>query len=77
MQYIIDNKGIASEKAYPYTSGTTGVDGDCVTPQVAVATIGDYTDVPAGSDTALIAALNDAPVSVAIEADEASFQVGE
>lgn len=68
-QYIIDNKGIGSEAAYPYT----GQDGTCKTVP-AVATITGYTDVPANSDNALMTAIAQQPVSIAVEADQASFQ---
>jgi len=39
-----------------------------------VATITGYSDVPAGSDTALMAAIAVQPISVAVEADQNSFQ---
>jgi cathepsin L len=68
-QYIIDNNGIGSESAYPYT----GTDGTCQTVP-AVATITGFTDVQTNSDTALMTAVAQQPVSVAVEADQASFQ---
>jgi C1A family cysteine protease len=69
-QYIIDNKGLAAETAYPYTAK----DGTCKTGLTSIATISGYGDVPANSDTALIAAIAVQPVSVAVEADQNSFQ---
>jgi C1A family cysteine protease len=68
-QYIIDNKGICSEASYPYTAA----DGTCkkCTP---VATISGFKDVPANSETALLTAIAQQPVSVAVEADQSSFQ---
>jgi KDEL-tailed cysteine endopeptidase len=68
-QYIIDNNGIGSEASYPYQ----GTDGTCKTVP-SVATITSYTDVPADSDTALMTAIVTQPVSVAVEADQSSFQ---
>jgi C1A family cysteine protease len=70
-QYIIDNKGICSEAAYPYK----GVDGKCKsTTCTPVATITGYQDVPANSETALMTAVAQQPTSVAVEADQSSFQ---
>jgi hypothetical protein len=67
---IIDNKGIGSEASYPYTA----TDGTCKTVP-SVATITGYTDVPANSQTALETAIVQQPISVAVEADQASFQL--
>jgi cathepsin L len=69
-QYIMDNKGIAAESAYPYTAK----DGTCKTGQTSVATITGYKDVPVNSQTALETAVTQQPVSVAVEADQNSFQ---
>jgi len=68
-QYIIDNNGIGSEASYPYTAA----DGTCKK-VASVATIKSFTDVPSGSDTALMTAIAQQPVSIAVEADQASFQ---
>lgn len=68
-QYIIDNKGICSEASYPYTAE----DGTCK-PCTPVVTISKYQDVPSNSETALLAAIAQQPVSVAVEADQSSFQ---
>jgi C1A family cysteine protease len=67
---IIDNKGIGSEASYPYTAQ----DGTCKAVP-SVATITSYTDVPANSETALETAIVQQPISVAVEADQASFQL--
>jgi len=71
-EYIIANGGITSETNYKYTAR----DGQCNTTKAkaVVAKISGYTDVKTMSDTALIAAVNVGPVSVAIEADQACFQ---
>ncbi|RYE97637.1 MAG: C1 family peptidase, partial [Methanobacteriota archaeon] len=69
--YIIKNKGICTEAAYPYKA----VDSTCKASSCTSAvTISSYKDVPVRSETALVNALASQPVSVAIEADQASFQ---
>jgi len=67
--WIIKNKGIGSEASYPYTAR----DGTCQNVP-SVSTISGYKDVPQGSEDALMSALNLKPVSIAIEADQSSFQ---
>ena len=69
-QYIIDNKGITTEAAYPYT----GADGTCKKKVSAAATIASFVDVTINSDQALMTAIAQQPVSVAVEADQNSFQ---
>jgi len=69
-QYIITNGGICSESAYPYTASQ----GTCQSTCSKVATISSYVDVPASNEAALLQALAKGPVSVAIEADQQSFQ---
>ena len=70
-QYIIDNKGITTEAAYPYTAS----DGTCVAAGKPVAaTLSGYKDVPANSEVALETAIVQQPVSVAVEADQNVFQ---
>jgi len=69
-QYIISNKGITSESSYPYTAEQ----GTCQTSVESVATISSYTDVPALNENALLQAVAQQPVSVAIEADTEAFQ---
>jgi C1A family cysteine protease len=71
LRSIIDNKGIGAESDYPYTAK----DGTCKTGVTPVATITSYTDVPANSETALETAIVQQPISVAVEADQASFQL--
>jgi KDEL-tailed cysteine endopeptidase len=68
-KWIIQNKGIGSEASYPYT----GVDGTCKTVPT-VATLSKFTDVTAGSEAALGAALNSQPISIAIQANQIGFQ---
>lgn len=70
-QYIISNGGICSEQAYPYQAQ----DGTCASSSCqSVATISGFTDVPTNSDSALQSAIVQQPVSVAVEADQSSFQ---
>jgi len=68
--YIIANKGIGSEASYPYTAR----DGRCQSVP-SVSTISGFKDVAQGSEDALMTALNARPVSIAIEADQSSFQL--
>ena len=70
-KYIIDNGGITSESNYPYN----GVQGSCnqAAADKPVAIIHGYKDVGA-TDAELMAALAQQPVSVAIEADQSTFQ---
>lgn len=67
-EYIIKNGGLGSEESYPYT----GQAGECKTVD-SVAKISGYKDVKHTEDD-LKSALNQGPVSIAIEADQAGFQ---
>ena len=70
-QYIIDNKGITTEAAYPYTA----TDGTCASKGKPVAaTLSGFKDVAANSEAALETAIVQQPVSVAVEADQSVFQ---
>jgi cathepsin L len=72
-QYVIDNKGLTTDKAYPYTA--TGPN-TCVAKGLPVAAMASgFKDVPTNSQTALMTAVVQQPVSVAIEADQSSFQL--
>jgi len=72
-QYVISNAGIDTEESYPYTA--TGPN-DC---QYSASNIGDtisnFQDVTSGSESALMTAANQQPVSVAIDASNNSFQL--
>ena len=71
-QYIIDNKGVTTEAAYPYTAQ----DGTCVAKGKPVAArLSGFKDVPTNSEAALMTAVSQQPVSVAVEADQAVFQM--
>jgi len=71
--FVINNKGLASEAAYPYTA----TDGICskTKSKTVVAHITGYEDVPSNSEADLLKAVAMQPVSVAIEADQKSFQL--
>jgi len=73
-EFIIKNKGLCSESSYPYKA----VDGTCKksscsnVPQSAIT---GYKDVTVNNDNALATAVAQQPVSVAVEADQSSFQM--
>jgi C1A family cysteine protease len=71
-QYIIDNKGLTAESEYPYTA--TGPNKCLATGDPVYARISTYKDVPANSEVALLSAIAQQPVSVAVEADQNAFQ---
>jgi len=75
-QFVIDNKGICAEADYPYKA----VDEKCQTTCTNVATISSFVDVffdakNPNNETALMAAVQLGPVSIAIEADQPIFQL--
>lgn len=71
-EQIIKNKGITTEAAYPQTA--TGPNKCKAAGKPIAATLSSYTDVTPNSDTALMTAVAQQPVSVAVEADQSSFQ---
>jgi hypothetical protein len=71
-QYIIDNKGLTSGSIYPYTA--TGPNKCVASGDPVYARISSYKDVPANSEVALLSAVSQQPVSVAVEADQNVFQ---
>ena len=68
-QYVIKNGGICNETSYPYTA-QQGTCNSCV----PVAKISSYVDVTANSSVALMTAVVQQPVSVAVEADGLDWQ---
>jgi len=67
------NGGVCSESAYAYTAKAGSCkDSTCGT---HYAKPSSYTDVATNSESALMSALNKQPVSVAIEADQSTFQL--
>ncbi|WOL19367.1 senescence-specific cysteine protease SAG39-like [Canna indica] len=69
-EFIIKNGGLTTEAKYPYG----GVDGTCRSPTSAAAAISGYEDVPANDEGALMKAVANQPVSVAIDAGGSGFQ---
>jgi len=71
-EWAISNKGVCSESAYPYQAKK----GDCSDKSCThYATPKSFTDVATNNADALMSALAKQPVSVAIEADQSSFQM--
>ncbi|KAG8365531.1 hypothetical protein BUALT_Bualt18G0114800 [Buddleja alternifolia] len=71
-EFIISNHGLTTESNYPYE----GSDGTCNSKKESsrVAKITGYEDVPANSESALMKAVANQPVSVAIDASGNDFQ---
>ncbi|KAJ4729660.1 Senescence-specific cysteine protease [Melia azedarach] len=71
-EFIQKNNGITTEANYPYE----GVDGTCIAKKEAnhAAKITGHEDVPANNEKALLKAVANQPVSVAIDAGESAFQ---
>jgi len=76
--WVAKNGGICNEADYPYTSGTTKTAGTCdqssCTKNANVAPK-SHTDVQKNSDAAMMSALAQQPVAIAIEADQKDFQL--
>jgi len=75
-QFVLDNKGICAEADYPYKAK----DEKCVKTCKSVSTITSFADVDFDEkkptdETALMAAVQLGPVSIAIEADKPIFQL--
>ena len=68
-QYIIDNDGICSESEYPYVAQQEQCE-DCKTD----VTISNYSDIERNDEKILKRAVSHQPVSVAIQANQPSFQ---
>ena len=75
--WIMKNNGLCTESDYPYVSGTTMKAGTCQTSckNVGGSDIIKYVDVEPNSDLAMMTAVAQQPVSVAIEADQREFQL--
>ncbi|KAI0495917.1 hypothetical protein KFK09_022224 [Dendrobium nobile] len=73
--FIIKNGGITTEANYPYL----GTNGTCNTQKAATAeaaaTIKGYEDVPTNNEFALMQAVANQPVSVAIDANSSDFKL--
>lgn len=77
MKWIGKNNGLCSESSYPYVSGETHTNGPCqhTCSNVAGSDVISVSSVPPKSESAMMSALVKNPVSVAIEADQSSFQL--
>ena len=75
--WISKNGGLCSESSYPYTSGTKKTSGTCMKTCSLIygSIIDSFEDVTPNSDIAMMSALVNQPVSIAIEADQKEFQL--
>lgn len=75
--WIMKNGGLCSEDEYPYSSGTTEKSGTCDNSCEVVygSEIVSYMNVIPSSDSQMILAIVQQPVSIAIEADQREFQL--
>ena len=75
--WIEKNGGLCMEDDYKYVSGTTKVGGTCQTTCQVVpgSVVKSFVDVTPNSDDAMMTALTNQPVSIAIQADQSSFQL--
>ena len=71
-QYVVSN-GLTTEVAYPYTA--TGPNACVASGKPVAVTARGFKDVPTGSEVALMTAIAEQPVSVAVEADQSVFQL--
>ncbi|CDY37672.1 BnaA04g19960D [Brassica napus] len=67
--YIIQNRGIASEKSYSYQ----GSDGRCRSNAIPAAQISSFQSVPSNNEWALLEAVSRQPVSVSMDASGDGF----
>merc|ERR1712127_383325 len=71
----VEEHGLCTESAYPYTSGE-GVRGTCKSSKCTTAVkVKGFKDVPSKDEDALKTAVATQPVSIAIEADKSVFQL--
>jgi len=71
------NGGVCSEADYPYVSGTTKTSGTCSDSSCKNSAFApsSFTDVASNSDDAMMSALAQQTVAIAIQADDISFQL--
>ncbi|CAL5018208.1 unnamed protein product [Urochloa decumbens] len=69
-KFIIKNGGLTTESNYPYSAQ----DGQCKAGSNSAATIKGYEDVPANDEAALMKAVANQPVSVAVDGGDMTFQ---
>lgn len=75
--WINKNDGLCSEEDYPYVSGTTQTEGTCekTCKVVTGSSVKSYVDVTKRSEQNMLIALSKQPVSIAIQADQKTFQL--
>eukprot|EP00596_Hydrurales_sp_CCMP1899_P002769 CAMPEP_0119038462 /NCGR_PEP_ID=MMETSP1177-20130426/7420_1 /TAXON_ID=2985 /ORGANISM="Ochromonas sp, Strain CCMP1899" /LENGTH=275 /DNA_ID=CAMNT_0007001099 /DNA_START=353 /DNA_END=1180 /DNA_ORIENTATION=- len=76
--FIEFNGGVCTEDDYPYVSGNTMRQGSCHQKnckKLPESTPKDFADVEINSEAALMSAVAQQPVSIAIEADQRDFQL--
>ncbi len=75
--WIKKNGGLCTEEDYPYVSGNTRTSGTCQDGCDIVygSQVQSFYDVPPSSDEDMMTALSNQPVSIAIQADQQSFQL--
>ena len=76
--WIGKSDGVCDESSYPYTSGVSKTSGTCTMKSCTNTDNTDvinHVDVQVNSDSAMMTALSLQPVSVAIEADQKTFQL--
>jgi C1A family cysteine protease len=75
--WIEKNGGLCSETDYPYVSGETKTTGACKKScsLIEKSKITSFIDVEPSSDIAMMTAVSQQPVSIAIEADQREFQL--
>jgi len=72
-RWVIKNQGIDTENSYPYEAKNGA---SCLFSAANVgATISSFVDITSGSEAALLTAVKQQPVSVAIDASKKSFQL--
>lgn len=71
-RYVIENRGIDTEKSYPYTA--TGPNECKYKKSNMGANISSYTDIDSGDEEGLLKAVYKTPTSVAIDASHQAFQ---
>ncbi|XBI88102.1 hypothetical protein VPH35_026098 [Triticum aestivum] len=69
-KFIIKNGGLTMESSYPYTAA----DDKCKAGSNSAATITSFEDVPANNEGALMKAVANQPVSVAVDGGDMTFQ---
>ena len=70
-EWVKDNGGIVSDQSYPFQQAT----GTCHISSKPAASIDGYENVPPNSVKAMMQAVSQQPVAVAIEADQSAFML--